>query len=166
MDTRQRTLPILITGLLILALPTILLADEPRNEAKETKVIIIDNDGEEVVIEMDDVQEIVNEAMEGFEEVMAELDDMQFQVRLGNDNRLNLSYEDTTFELDLDQVMTQVATAVRVGFQEFETDEWAHSFDRDANVSEDELRHELKDLQREMKELRRELRKIKDLDDD
>lgn len=166
MDTRQRTLSVLIAGLLIFTLPATLLADEPENESKDSTIIIIDNDGEEVVIEMGEINEIVSEAMEGFDEAMAELEDMQLQVRLGDDNRLNLSYDDTTFELDLDQIMAQVSTAVQVGFSQFDTDDWSHSYDRHTNISEDELRHELKNLQREMKELRRELEKIRDIDDD
>jgi len=170
MDTRQRKYSALILGLLglslLIARPATLLAHEPEETEKDAKVIIIGDDGEEVVIEMEEVHAIVNEAMAGLDEVMAELDDMQFQVRLGRDNNLNLSYDDTTFELDLDQIMTQVSAAVQVGFDQFHTEDWTRSHDRWTNVSEDDLRQELKELQKEMKELRREIRKIKNLDED
>ena len=65
----------------------------------------------------------MNEAMEGLDEVMAELQDMQLEVRLGKDNNLNLSYEDTTFELDLDEILTQVAAAVQVGFDQVHSED-------------------------------------------
>jgi len=166
MNTRQRTLPVLITGLLILALPATLLADEPDSSEDDSKVIIIVDDGEELTIEMGDIHEIVAEAMSGLDEVMEELEDMQLQVRLGKDNRLDLSYEDTTFELDLDQIMAQVTMAVQSGFDQIHTEDWTDSHDRWSNVSEDDLRQELDDLQKEMKELRRELRKIRNPDED
>ncbi len=166
MDTRRRTNPVLIMGPLILALlisvlPATLLADEPGSSDNDAKIIIIGGDGEELTIEMEEVHEIVAEAMAGLDEVMAELKDMQLQVRLGKDNRLNLSYDDTTFELDLDQIMTQVAVALQDGFDQFHTEDWAHSHDRWSDDSEDDLRQELEDLRKEMKELRRELRKIR-----
>ena len=166
MNTRQRTIPALVMGLLILTLPVTLLADEPENSENDTKVIVIVDDGEEITIEMEAVHEIVAEAMEGLDEVMEELEDMQFQVRLGKDNRLDLSYEDTTFELDLDQIMAQVASAVQSGFDQIHTEDWTYSHDRRSNVSEDDLRQELDDLRKEMKELRRELRNIGDPDED
>ena len=164
--TRQRTITVLITGLLILALPAILLADEPETADNEAQVIIVGDDGEELTIDMEAVHEIMAEAMEGLDEIMEELDDMQLQVRLGKDNRLDLSYDDTTFELDLDQIMTQVAVAVQSGFDQIHTEDWTDSRDRWSNVSEDDLRQELDDLQKEMKELRREFRKIRDPDED
>lgn len=164
--TRQRTFTVLITGLLILALPAILLADEPETSDNEAKVIIVGDDGEELTIDMEAVHEMVAEAMTGLDDVMEELEDMQLQVRLGKDNRLDLSYEDTTFELDLDQIMTQVAVAVQSGFEQIHTEDWTDSRDRWSDVSEDDLRQELEDLQKEMKELRREIGKIKDQDED
>ena len=170
MDSHRSKFPVLtmaVLGLsLLLVSPPALLADEPTDTGDNSKVIIIEHDGEEVVIEMEEVQAIVDEAMEGLDEVLAELQDMQLEVRLGEDNNLNLSYEDTTFELDLDQIMTQVSAAVQVGFDQFHTQDWTHSHDRWSDVSEDDLKRELKDLQKEMRELRREIKKIKDSDED
>lgn len=170
MDSHRRFFPTVTLGLLGLTLliiqPAVLMAAEPEDSKDDTKVIIIEHGDDEIVIEMDEVQAIVDEAMEGLDEVMAELQDMQLEVRLGQDNNLNLSYEDTTFELDLDQILAQVSAAVQVGFDQVHTEDWTHSSNRWSNVSEDDLRDELKDLQREMKELRRELREIKNSDED
>ena len=149
---------------LLIALPATLLADEPESSDNDTKIIVIGDDGEELTIEMEEVHEIVAEAMAGLDEVMAELEDMQLQVRLGKDNRLDLSFDDTTVELDLDQIMVQVAAAVRTGFDQIHMEDWSHAHDRWSDVSEYDLRQELEDLQREMKELRRELRKISNSD--
>ena len=170
MDSHRRFFPTLTLGLLGLTLlivqPAALMAADPKDSKDDTKVIIIEHDGDEMIIEMDEVQAIVDEAMEGFDEVMAELQDMQLEVRLGKDNNLNLSYEDTTFELDLDQILAQVSAAVQMGFDQVHTENWTRTSDRWSNVSEDDLRGELEDLQKEMKELRRELQKIKDSDED
>ena len=163
---RQHTIPVLIVGLLILTLPAILLADEPETADNEAMIIVVGDDGEELTIDMEAVHEIMAEAMEGLDEVMEELEDMQLQVRLGKDNRLNLSYDDTTFELDLDQIMTQGAVAVQTGFDQIHVADWTDSRHRWSNVSEDDLREELDDLKKEMKELRREFRKIRDPDED
>ena len=164
--THQRTITVLITGLLILTLPAILLADEPETADNEAKVVIVGIDGEELTIDMEAVHEMMAEAMVGLDDVMEELEDLQLQVRLGKDNRLDLSYDDTTFELDLDQIMTQVAVAVQSGFDQINTEDWTDSRDRWSNVSDDDLRQELDDLKKEMKELRREFRKIKDHNED
>ncbi|MEN8007326.1 MAG: hypothetical protein ABFS42_09950 [Candidatus Krumholzibacteriota bacterium] len=155
-----------ILALLILFLPVVLWADEPDCEDKEAKLVIVGEDGEEMVIEMGAVHEIVADALSGLDEVMAELEDMQFQVRLGRDNRLDLSYEDTTFELDLDQVMSQVSVALQAGLDEFDTEDWTGSHDRWEASTDEDLRRELKKLQQEMKELRQELKKVGDSRED
>ncbi len=149
-----------LLALLILVVPATLLADEPESTDDDARVIIIHDDGEEIVIEMDEVHEIVAEAMGGLDEMMENLEEMQLQVRLGQDNQLDLAFDDTTFELDLDQIMSQVSLALKAGFDEFDTDDWTDSHDRWDASTEDDLRRELKDLQKEMKSLRRELKKM------
>lgn len=171
MDTQKRWMALITLGLFFLALPVTILADEPQTDEpeadiKDSKVIIIHDGDEDVVIEMSEIHEIVIDAMEGFDEAMAEIQDMQLEIRLGQDNKLDLSYEDSTFELDLDEIMTQVASAVQVGLDDFNTSDWTHSHDRWSHASDDDLRAELEDLQEEMKDLRRELRKLKETDDD
>jgi len=64
------------------------------------------------------VADAVDETLVGMGDMFAGLQNLQLQCRLGQDNRLNLSCDDTEFELDLDQVMAQVASAVQTGLQE------------------------------------------------
>jgi hypothetical protein len=176
--------------LLCLALPTMLLAAEPETDKNSDKndstVVIIGDDGEELSLSLEDGEltvvtsengkttthivdmevmgllaaDAVDEAMVGMEGVFEELEDMQIQFRMGQDNRLNLSYADTEFELDMDQVMAQVASAVELGLQEINTAEWTDHRSRWDEVSDDELRDELDNLKDEMEDLRRELRRL------
>lgn len=157
-----RVLGPIILALLILVVPATLLADEPESLDDDARVIIIHDDGQEIVIEMEEINEIVADAMGGLDEMMENLEEMQLQVRLGQDNQLDLSFDDTTFELDLDQIMSQVSLALQAGFDEFDTDDWTGSHDRWDVSTEEDLRRELKDLKKEMKSLRRELKKIGD----
>ena len=83
MDTRKRWLAVIALGLFTLAVPASLLAAEPADEdERETvsKVIVLHDGDEEIVIEMGDIHEIVADAMEGLDEVMAELQDMQLEA--------------------------------------------------------------------------------------
>ncbi|MDX2473301.1 MAG: hypothetical protein QNL91_06285 [Candidatus Krumholzibacteria bacterium] len=176
--------------LMTLALPAMLLATEPENDKDSQKndstVVIIGDEGEELTLSLEDGEltvvtsengktttrimdmeamgflaaDAVDEALVGMEGVFEELQDMQFQFRMGQDNRLNLSYDDTEFELDMDQVMAQVASAVELGLQEINTAEWTEHRSRWDEVSDDELRDELDNLKDEMEDLRRELRRL------
>ncbi len=181
-------------ALMALALPSLLLAAEPETDKKsdtdESSVVIIGDDGEEISLSLEDGEltvvttedgkttthimdmdamgvlaaDAVDDAFLGMEDVFEELQDMQFQVRMGQDNRLNLSYADTEFELDMDQVMAQVASAVQLGLQEINTAEWTDHRSRWDEVSDDELRDELDNLKDEMEELRRELRRLQNIE--
>jgi hypothetical protein len=108
----------------------------------------------------------LDEALDGLDGVLADLGEMQFQMRLGQDNRLNLAYDDTEFEIDLDQVMSEIAAAVELGLAEMDVDRWSSARPRGGEPTEDELRRELAALQQEMRELRRELSRLQDAADD
>jgi hypothetical protein len=165
MMTIKNLRPALLACAVLISLPAALAAGEPENDketSSDSRIVIVHDDGDEIVIDMAAVNEIVHEAMEGVGDVMAELEDMQFQMHLGNDNRLNLSYEDTTFELDLDQVMAQVSVALEAGLANIDTEDWTYSRERWADADEQELRRELEKLKDEMRELKKELKKVKD----
>ncbi len=177
--------------LMALTLPALLGAAEPENDEtsdeQKSTVVIIGEDGEELTVTLGDgeltivttedgeistsimdmdavgllVEDSLDLAMLEMDGVLEHLQDMQFQVRMGADNRLNLNYAESEFELDLDQIMTQVAAAVQLGLDEIDTAEWAsHGHRWDDEATDDELRDELDTLKDEMKELRRELRRL------
>ena len=158
MSNLKHLRPVLLACAVIIALPALAAADEPEDK-KESRIVVVHDNDHEIVIDMEAVNEIVAEAMEGLDDVMAELENMQFEMHLGNDNRLNLSYDDTTFELDMDQVMAQVGVALEAGLANLETEDWTYSRDRWDSADEEELRRELDKLKEEMQELKKELRK-------
>jgi hypothetical protein len=162
MTTRRKLPLVALTVLLTASLALPAWADEDRPRQNRPTILVLGDDGDEIVIDMADVNEIVNEAMEGFGEAMAELEDMQLQIRLGQDNRLDLSYDDTTFELDIDQIMTQVAGVLEVGLSEFDAGKWTRSSHRWRDVADEDLEAELNELRSEMRELRAELKKLRD----
>ncbi len=180
---------VLMLALLVMALPGLLLADEPCDKKSDdcnSTMVIIGDDGEEVtvtledgeltiistdddnttthIMDMDAIGMMANDhfgdVMVDVGDVLEELEDMQIQFRMGQDNRMNLSFDDSEFELDLDAVMEQVSSAVQLGLAEFDTAEWTTHSDRWDEVSDDELRDELDNLKDEMKELRRELKRL------
>jgi hypothetical protein len=177
-------------ALMTLALPGLLLASEPeknqKSDADGSQIVIVGDDGEELTVTLADgaltmistenghtttrimdmeamgllAADAVEEAMWGMDEVLAELEDLQLDVHMGQDNRLNLKVDDTEFEVDLDQILSQVASAVQVGLDEIDTGDWTDRRSRWDDVSDAELRVELDNLKDEMKELRRELRRL------
>ena len=174
---------IITATLLILALvAAAALADEPAEKESPSRMVIIgddekitvtlddgelvitseDEDGTSVhMVDMTQIGMMVGEALEGLDEVLAGMADMQLDMHMGNDNRLNLSWEDETFELDVNEIMVQVNEALSEGLAEICSEDWTSVHARDR--SERELREELRELKAELRELRREIR---DLDDD
>lgn len=107
------------------------------------------------VIDMDEMGRLVGDALDG---ALAAMDDLQMQVRLGQDNSLEITTADGFVQVDLDQIMSQVAVAVRTGLEGIDTATWAAAGPRD----EQALQRELEDLQAEMRALREELRRLRD----
>jgi hypothetical protein len=108
------------------------------------------------VVDLDQVGDIVEGAVG---EAMTALKDLQLQVRVGQDNRIDVSTAEGTYQVDLDAIMTEVAAAVQSGLKDIDTEEWASQGPRDAR-DEAELRKELGELQKEMRGLREELRRL------
>ncbi len=108
------------------------------------------------VVDLDQVGDAVGEAMTA-------LKDMQLQVRVGQDNRVDVSTDDGTYQVDIDRIVTQVAAALQAGLKDadrdIDTHSWTSHGPRDAR-DEAELRRELADLQKEMSGLREELHRL------
>jgi hypothetical protein len=110
------------------------------------------------VIDLDQIGRLVGDAVG---EAKVAMEDLQLQVRLGQDNRVNVTTTDGQFEVDLDQIMTQVAAAVQSGLQDIDTANWSTT-GSDAAVSDEDLRLELAELQKEMRALRAELGRLRE----
>jgi regulator of replication initiation timing len=110
------------------------------------------------VIDLDQIGRLVGDAVG---EAKVAMEDLQLQVRLGQDNRVNITTAEDQFEVDLDQIMTQVAAAVRSGLGDIDTATWT-STDSGTAVSDEDLRLELAELQEEMRALRLELGRLRD----
>jgi hypothetical protein len=116
------------------------------------------DDSRLVMVNMEAIEEMVGDALADVSDVMEELDDMQVKIHLGDDNMLSFADADTEWELDLGQIAMQVESALRAGFDDFEsefdTDEWTSSHDRHDDEVE-ALQEELESLRKEMKRLQR-----------
>lgn len=108
------------------------------------------------VVDLDQVGDIVEGAVG---EAMTALKDLQLQVRVGQDNRIDVATADGSYQVDIDAIMTEVAAAVQAGLKDIDTEEWTSRGPRDAR-DEAELRRELGQLQKEMRGLREELRRL------
>lgn len=110
------------------------------------------------IVDLDQIGRLVGDAVG---EAKVAMEDLQLQVRLGQDNRVNIATAEGQFEVDLDQIMTQVAAAVRSGLQDIDTATWT-STDSGTDVSDEDLQLELAELQKEMRALRLELGRLRD----
>jgi hypothetical protein len=125
-------------------------------DGTELTITTEDGDGTSVrVVDMEQVGMMVGQALEGLDETLAGLADIQLDVHMGHDNRLNLGHHDETWELDLDEIMAQVGAAISVGLEEMDTDDWTSVRVRDRG--EEDLREELRELKAELRDLRRQL---------
>lgn len=113
------------------------------------------------VVDMEQVGRLVGDAVG---EAMVALEDLQLQVRMGQDNRVNITTAEGEVEVDIDVIMAQVAAALHSGLEGIDTAEWATTGPGGTvgAVSEEELQEELAELQEEMRALRSELRKLRD----
>jgi hypothetical protein len=147
-----------LAGLFCLALPAVAFAQDPDTSRQSSAEVVID--GEELGV-------IVSEAVGDIAAVLA---DLQIEIRMGQDNRMDLSVEDKTYELDIDAILEQVGMALEAGLGELETQDWTSVTVRDDHdqasdhdqataaelrVELDDLRHELQDLQAELAKLRK-----------
>ncbi len=113
---------------------------------------------ETTVVDLEEIGQAVGEAVAG---AMAALDELQVQVRVGQDNRVNVRTADGACEVDLDRIASDVAHAVRTGLHDVDTAAWTTT-GAAARDDEEALRAELLALQDEMRALRAELRRLRD----
>jgi len=184
-NTVKKRSTIAIFAVLGLLLATAALATEPGDATESRQIVIVGDDGERVVVSLDgteltvisedadgssvrmvDMEQIgrlVGDALGDLDGHLAILQDLQLDMHMGNDNRLNVSWEDETFELDVNEIMVQIGEALETGLGDFDTDDWSDVHVRDR--SDEDLRQELRELKAELRELRQEFREL-DRDDD
>ncbi len=133
------------------------------------EITVISEDGENVV--MMDAEALENfisatldDAMDGMQDAMAELDDMQLEIRLGDDNQLSFETEDQMWEVNLNLIMSEIGSALEMAFDEMETEDWgSHHHFHDEDFDEDELAEELDRLKDELHRLKQELDSLKEI---
>jgi len=127
-------------------------------------IVIRDGKGdtsEICTIDLDHIGGIVDEVMRETSDALSELDDMQFQFRLGRDNTFSFETEDEFVQVDLGAIMAEVGMALNDAFAEID-EEW--DFSRSGDRSDDldgnaELRRELDRLRDELRGLKADLRR-------
>ena len=123
-------------------------------DGTELTIVTEGDDGTCVrIVDMEQVGLLVKDGLEG---AFAALRDMQLDVHMGQDNRLDFSHGDETVEVDVDAIIGEVQRALG-DLSDLDTSGWTGVHDRDR--SNDELRAELRALQREVQKLQRELTK-------
>ena len=130
-------------------------------EVDGQQLSVTHREGERVtttLVDMDQIGRLVGDAVG---EAMGAMEDLQLQVRMGQDNRVNLTTTEGRIEVDLNAIMTQVAAAVQSGLEGVDTAAWA-AVGPGSTVSDEELQVELAELQAEMRALRSELRRLHD----
>lgn len=110
------------------------------------------------VVDMDQVGRMVGDAVG---EAMVAMEELQLQVRMGKDNRVNIATAEGQVEVDIDEILTQVAAAVQSGLEGVDTGAWVATGPGNV-VSDEDLHVELAELQEEMRALRSELRRLRD----
>lgn len=144
-----------LAGLLCLALPAGAFARDYEDDDPDS----CRHSSSEVVIDGEELGAIVGDAVGDIAEVLA---DLQIELRMGRDNRMDLSIEDKTYELDIDAILEHVSLALEAGLGELETQHWTSVTDRDRHeATAAELRLELDDLREELQDLQEELAKLR-----
>jgi hypothetical protein len=171
-NSKQTTVAALLA--LILMVP---LASGVNTPASAQDVITIENgeitieseDGEKTIYidaeSMEDlISETLDEAMDGMQDVLAELDEMQLEIRLGDDNQLSFETEDQMWSVNMDVIMKEIGSALEVAFDEMDTEDWSdHHHFSDGDFDDEDLAEELDRLKDELHRLKKELDQLKEL---
>lgn len=109
-----------------------------------------------VMVNLDAVEGLVNEAIGEVAAALGDLDDMQLQIHLGEDNRLRFADDGSEWEIDLNQVSRQLEAVFETALAGLEDTDWVDHHDRGESELR-ELRRELDRLRAELKRMEREL---------
>ena len=138
----------------------IVVGDRGQNltiELDGTELTIVTEGDDGTCVRIVDMEQVGLLLQDGLQGAFAALRDLQLDMHMGRDNRLEFSHGDETVEVDVDAILGEVQRALRTGLADLDTDTWTGVHDRDR--SDEELRAELRALQREVKQLQRELAK-------
>lgn len=175
---------LLVTGLALFLLPSVsAVAKDKEEESKKSKPFLIGDEYENISIESEDGEWIITMTENGREkvaivdmeqvglmvsdtvsEITSALAEMQMEFRVGNDNSFSFALEDEEWEVDFNQIMSEVAEALSTSFDNFDTDDWAHHrHDRRGDgQARGELENEMAELKAELKSLKKELARLQE----
>ena len=122
---------------------------------RDGELTVVSEEGGKTSVHVVDMEQVGTLVAEGLEGAMEALRDLQLDVHVGADNRIAISHDRETIEVDINAILAEVHTALEQGFAGFDNDVWVDTRARDRD--EQDLRRELRELKRELRELRREL---------
>jgi hypothetical protein len=150
-------------------LPAVALADEPAGDTFVVRdgdrtvavtieggelTVITDGDGGRTV-RIVDLEQVGLLAEDALAQALAAVKDLQLDVHMGADNRLEFSGGERTWEVDVNAIAAEVSRALQAGLGDLDTAGWHGVHERDR--TEAELRAELEILKAELMRLRGEL---------
>jgi len=141
---------------------------EQKVSVDKGRVVIVENGGEKVVtIDTDNLSRLigdsVDQALGNLDQVLAEMEDLQLEVRLGDDNMISVETEDEAFEVDLDIIFREVGNALETAFEDLDTAGWTGHYHVDGDASSEDLEQKLRELKKELRRLQDELDRAKEL---
>lgn len=101
----------------------------------------------------------LDEAMAGLDEVFAELEERQLEVRLGDDNMITVETADEAIEVDLDIIFREVGHALETAIEDLDFGMETAGWSRHYRLESADGRHDdsTQDLEKELRELKKEL---------
>jgi len=167
-NLKKTTVVALLTLILMVpAFATSLAQDVVTIENGE--IIIECDDGDQMImIDADSLEDLIadslGEAMDGVQDALAELDEMQLEIRLGDDNQLSFETEDQMWEMNMNVFFKEIGSVLETAFDDIDSDNWSsHHHFSDEDFDEEELAEELERLKDELRDLKKELEQIKEI---
>ncbi|HPF70278.1 MAG TPA: hypothetical protein PLQ13_06380 [Candidatus Krumholzibacteria bacterium] len=137
----------------------IVIADGPDRSVSisiaDGEVTVIETDGDASTVSIVDLDQVGVLVKDGLAQAAQVLSELQLDMHVGADNRLEFSDGDRTFEVDVDAIASEVARALQQGLGSMDTAGWTSTHDHDADTAD--LEAELAKLKRELAKLQKEL---------